>query len=111
MSQWDTFKKGFAAWETTTAATLEKLLKNPLVLVPGGVGLTALMKVKTATDRAAAAWWAAWGLPTRRDQERLLHKLDRLESKLLDVEERLEDGPSARPAAAPSPRASSQPVA
>jgi hypothetical protein len=98
MSQWETFNKGFAAWETTTAATLEKLLRNPMILGPSGIGLTALMKLKTASDRAAAAWWSAWGLPTRRDQERLLHKLDRLESKLLDVEERLEDAatPPAR---------------
>jgi hypothetical protein len=109
MSQWETFKKGFAAWETTTAATLEKMLRNPSVLGPGGVGLTALMKLKAASDRAAASWWAAWGLPTRRDQERLLHKLDRLESKLLDVEERLEDGPAARPATTTS--RPTQPVA
>jgi len=29
-------------------------------------------------------------LPTKRDQERALHKLNQLESKLCDLEERLE---------------------
>lgn len=109
MTPWESWKKGFAAWEATTAAYLEKLLTSPAVLRPSGIGLTAVMKVKTATDKAAAAWWSAWGLPTRRDQERLMHKLDRLESKLLDVEERLEDLPPPRIAAVP-PIAVDRPV-
>jgi hypothetical protein len=50
--------------------------------------LTAMMKTKAATDRAMSAWWAAIGLPTRRDQERALHKLNQLESRLYDLEER-----------------------
>jgi len=47
------------------------------------------MKTKSATDRAVTAWWAAMGLPTRRDQERALHKLNQLESRLYDLEEQL----------------------
>jgi len=49
------------------------------------------MKTKTATNGAMAAWWGAVGLPTKRDQERGLHKLNELESRMLDLEERLED--------------------
>lgn len=88
---WDLWKKGFAAWEGATASYLEKVLVNPSVLGPAGSMLTAAMKTKTASDRAMSAWWAAWGLPTRRDQERALHKLNQMESKILDLEERLED--------------------
>ena len=46
-------------------------------------------KTKAATDRAVSQWWGAIGLPTKRDQERALHKLNTLESRLLDLEDRL----------------------
>ena len=91
LNAWDRWKKGFAAWEGATASYLEKVLSNPSVLGPAGAVLTAAMKTKVASDKAAAAWWAALGLPTRRDQERALHKLDVLESRLHDLEDRLED--------------------
>jgi len=88
---WSMWKQGFAAWETATATYLEQVLSNPAVLGPAGTMLTAAMKTKAATDKAVHSWWAAIGLPTRRDQERSLHKLNQLESRLLDLEERLED--------------------
>lgn len=88
---WSMWKKGFAAWESATAAYLEQVLVNPQVLGPAGTMLTLAMKTKAATDKAVASWWAAVGLPTRRDQERALHKLNQLESRLLDLEEQLED--------------------
>ncbi len=94
---WDLWKKGFAAWEGATASYLEQVMSNPSVLGPAGTMLTAAMKTKAATDKAIAAWWSAWGLPTRRDQERSLHKLNQLESRLLDLEERLEDACSTSP--------------
>ena len=89
MNLWDTWKKGFAAWETTTAAYLEQVMSNPSVLGPAGVMLTAAMKTKAATDRAMAGWWSTIGLPTRRDQERSLHKLNQLESRIADLEDQL----------------------
>jgi hypothetical protein len=86
---WDLWKQGFTAWEQATAQYLEKLLTNPGVLGPSGAMLTAAMKTKAATEKAVHAWWASIGLPTRRDQERALHKLNQLESRLYDLEERL----------------------
>jgi hypothetical protein len=91
MSAWDTWKQGFDAWERTTAKYLEKVMRSPAMLQPSGAMLTAVMKTKAATDKATAAWWGAWGLPTKHDQERSLHKLNQLESRLLDMEEELED--------------------
>lgn len=85
----DQWKKGFDAWENATARYLGEWMKSPLLLSPSGALLTAAMKAKAASDRAVAAWWGAIGLPTKRDQERALHKLNELESKLLDLEERL----------------------
>ena len=86
---WDQWKKGFAAWETATATYLEQVMANPSVLGPAGIMLTAAMKTKAATDRAMHGWWAGLGLPTRRDQERSLHKLNQLESRIADLEEQL----------------------
>jgi hypothetical protein len=88
---WETWKKGFGAWESATAAYLEKVMENPAVLGPAGALLTAFMRSKAAGDRALASWWGGLGLPTKRDQERTLHKLNQLESRLCDLEERLEE--------------------
>jgi hypothetical protein len=87
---WATWKRGFDAWEKATAELAEVWLRSPAVLEPAGAMLTAAMKAKAASDKAAALWWGALGLPTKRDQERTLHRLNELESKLLDLEEQLQ---------------------
>jgi hypothetical protein len=89
MMGWDLWKKGFDAWENATAEYAEKLLKSPLVLTPGGAMLSAVMKAKAASDKASASFWGNLGLPTKRDQERTLHALNQLQSRLIDLEERL----------------------
>jgi hypothetical protein len=91
MLGWDLWKKGFDAWENATAQYAEKLLKSPLVLTPGGAMLSAVMKAKAATDKTATQFWGTLGLPTKRDQERTLHALNQIQSRLLDLEERLAD--------------------
>ncbi|MBT8494812.1 MAG: hypothetical protein KJO07_17275 [Deltaproteobacteria bacterium] len=86
---WDTWKKGFGAWEKATASYLESVVKNPVMLGGAGSLLTSAMKTKAATDKALATWWGTLGLPTKRDQERGLHKLNTLESRIFDLEEEL----------------------
>jgi hypothetical protein len=90
MNPWELWKKGFDAWENATASYLEQVLKSQSLLQPSASLLTAAMKTKAQMDRTAAQFWGAWGLPTKRDQERLLHAVNQLQSKLLDLEERLE---------------------
>lgn len=92
MNPWELWKKGFDAWESRTAQFMETVLKSPSVLEPAGALLSATMRTKALVDQAAAQWWGAMGLSTRRDQERLLHAVNQLHSKLLDLEERLQDG-------------------
>ena len=87
---WDTWKKGFDLWEARTAEYFETVLKSSAFLEPMGGLLTATMKAKAAGDKAMAQWWGLWGLPTKRDQERGLHALNQLQSRLLDLEERLD---------------------
>ena len=86
---WKMWKKGFDTWENTTAKYMEEVLKNEAILGPGGKLLTASMKSRRAMDDAAARWWGTMGLPTKRDQERTLHALNQLQSRLLDLEEEL----------------------
>jgi hypothetical protein len=95
MMVWDMWKKGFDAWEGATARYVEQVMKNPLLLGPSGAMLTAGMKAKAATDKAAATYWGAVGLPTKRDQERTLHALNQIQSRLLDIEARLAAAESA----------------
>ncbi len=91
MNLWKTWKTAFDAWENNTAQMLDPIVRSARVLEPAGSALSAAMKLKSMTNRASAAWWSAIGLPTRRDQERALHKLNTLESRILDLEEQLED--------------------
>ena len=88
MTMW---KKACDVWEKTTARYLETVLRSPAVLAPSGALLSALMKAKTAGDKAVHAWWGAMGLPTKRDQERTLYALTQIQSRLIDLEERLEE--------------------
>ena len=90
MNMFDMWKKSFDVWEDATAKYLEQWLRSPTVLGPSGGVLSMMMKMKAATDKAKAAWWAEMGLPTKRDQERTLHLLNQLQSRILDLEEKLE---------------------
>ena len=91
MLSWQQWKESFYAWEKPTAQFLETCLKSPLVLEPAGAMLSVAMRAKAMSDRASSMWWGSIGLPTKRDQERSLHALNELQSKLLDLEERLAD--------------------
>ena len=88
---WKTWKKSFDAWEGATARMMETWLESPRLLEPAGALLTAAMRAKAMHDEVAAAWWRGLGLPTRRDQERALHALNELHSRLYDLEERILD--------------------
>ena len=89
MQVWDTYKKAFYAWEDATARWTEEVLKSPLVLQPAGIALSAMMRAKADADRRAAQWWSGVGLPTRADQERMLHAINQLHSRVMDLEEQL----------------------
>lgn len=86
---WDVFKKSFDAWENATATMLEHGLKNPLLLEQLAAMLTVTLKVKAAQENMLAMMWESAGLATKRDQDRTLHALNQLQSRLFDLEERL----------------------
>ncbi|HET9992556.1 MAG TPA: hypothetical protein VFQ65_28680 [Kofleriaceae bacterium] len=86
---WDAWKKGFWAWEQATTQFATQVLQNPSVIGPAGAMLSAALRTKAATDRVLEQTWSAFGLSTRRDQERTLHLLNQLQSRLYDLEEQL----------------------
>jgi hypothetical protein len=88
---WDTWKKSFDTWEDRTAKFLEVSLKNPLVLRPAAAALTASLRAKAAADKLTTYVVGRLGLPTKADQERTLHAIYRLESRLIDLEEKLDE--------------------
>lgn len=89
LDPWKLFKQGFDRWEASTAKLMETWLKSPLLLEPAGGMLSVAMKAKAKSDEAVAKWWAGAGLPTRRDQERMMHAINQLQSRLIDLEEEL----------------------
>jgi hypothetical protein len=96
MDPWKLYKKWFYTWEDATARYMEQWIKSPIVLEPAGAWLSAVMKAKAASDRAAATGWGMLGLPTKRDQERTLHALNQIQSRLIDLEEQLADQQAAK---------------
>lgn len=91
MFMWEMWKKGFYIWEKNTAIFYEQLLKSPLMLTPAGSILNEVMKGKAALNDATAKVWGSVGLSTKKDQERTLHALNMIQSRLSDLEEKLED--------------------
>ena len=86
---WDQWKKGFDLWEQKTAEMFESVLKSPAVLQPMGTMLSATMKMKAQLEKQRAQWWGSLGLPTKLEQEKTLHTLNQINSRLIDLEEQL----------------------
>ena len=91
MSEPNVFDKMYQAWEQQTAEYFDKLLRNDAFLdLTGGMMNTAL-RSKVAFDQMLSALWKGLLLPNKRDQERTLHLLNELHSRINDIEERLDD--------------------
>lgn len=86
---WDSWKRGFDAWERVTADMLETGLRSSLLLQPSGALLAALTRSKRLGDRVTAAWVRTLGMATKGEQERTLHAINQVQSRLLDIEEQL----------------------
>jgi len=89
MTPWETWKKAFYSWEGQTAKYLEEVLQSPAVLRPSGKLLGSMMKLKAKRSERMANFWSSMGLPTRHDQERMMHAVNQLQSRIYDLEEQL----------------------
>lgn len=88
---WAIWKRAFYAWENQTAKYIEEVLQNPSVLEPSGKMLGQMMKMKASSNKAMTTFWGNMGLPTKHDQERMLHAINQLQSRIYDLEEKLEE--------------------
>jgi hypothetical protein len=79
----------FETWEKRTSEYCERLLRNPALLSAVGGLLTSGYKNKILIDKTLTAFWKNLNLPNKRDQERTLHLLNELHSRIFDLEERL----------------------
>ena len=84
------FVKTFDVWEQATAHYTEQVLRSSLLLNPIGAALSTLFRAKADADRALGAVWAGVGLPTRTGEERTLHALNQLQSRVMDLQEQVE---------------------
>lgn len=83
------FRQTFNFWERSTAATMEGLVRNPAILTASGAWLDWLLTARKIADTGAAGVMATIGLANRRDQEKALHLLHKIEGRLEDLEHRL----------------------
>ncbi len=88
---WTAMKSSFDAWEQAATPLFDAWLRSPFFLGSAGTMLTGLTRVRAMQRKMLDHWWANVGLSTRRDQERTLHGIDDLQSRLVDLEARLAD--------------------
>ena len=90
------FRQTFNLWERTVAAHLEGLVRNPVVLTTSGQWISWLLTAKKIADTGLDGLMASIGLASRRDQEQALHLLHKIEGRLEDLEQRLDDEPTGQ---------------
>ncbi len=89
MNAWKLLKGGFDRWEASTAEYLDEALQNPNVLGPSATVMHMVMKAKSSTSGWLSRRVHSLGLTTRGDQEVTLHRINQLESRILDLQEEI----------------------
>lgn len=90
-NSWKIWKSGFDRWETTTADFLDKTLQNSAILSSSGTLIKAVLQAKGAASQVVDAGWNRLGITSRKEQDKALHRINQLESKLLDMEEEIHE--------------------
>jgi len=96
MALWDGFKKRFDRWDGKVSEALEGALRNQLILEPAAQLVTTAAKGFRRFNRLREGALGTLGLATKNDQERTLHLLNELNSRIVDLEEKLDDAKAAR---------------
>jgi hypothetical protein len=90
------FRQAFNTWERTTSAYMEGLVRNPVFLTTSGHWMNWLLTARKIADTGIDGLMATIGLASRRDQEQALHLLHKIEGRLEDLEQRLNEHPRAQ---------------
>lgn len=84
------WKPYFDTVTNNTGNFLEKVLANPAVLQSLSGTLNSLFRVKMAADKAMHLMFKGIGLPTYRDQKKVLYFVTKLEGQLEDLQDQLQ---------------------
>ena len=82
-------RRSYERWDREATPLMETMLKNPFLTGTAGNVLNASARLVGMQRRVVSQWWSALGLPTRDDQERLLHAVHELQSRIIDLEDKL----------------------
>jgi hypothetical protein len=91
MNSWKVWKNGFDRWEGTTSEYLDKALQNSAFLSSSNALLKAVLHAKSTAHRVVDSGWHRIGLTSRNEQDKALHRINQLESRLLDMEEEIRE--------------------
>jgi hypothetical protein len=97
-------KKLFEQWEKTVGEFLEKRMRDPAFMDVMGKSMALSLDVKRALDARMTDWLKSMSVPTKDDLEGLWRKLNELETRLVDLEHKV-DEIASRSAAGASRRA------
>jgi hypothetical protein len=93
-SLWRTW---LAAWEPRAAQAWEATVRRPVVVEPVAGAITLVGHMKAISDALARRVVRAFGVAASADQDRILYMLQRMESRILDLEERLANDGEVEP--------------
>ncbi len=96
------FSRGmYESWEKAMAEAMEKLTQDEAFVKNLTKAFTGTLDVRTQISSQLEKYLKSINMPTRTDLERLLGYLQRIESKLLDLEDRLDTLKAPSATAAP----------
>lgn len=91
MSGKNFIEQAYSVWEKRTSKLIDSALRNSQVLKASSEVMNQQFKSKIVMDQALMKTWRNLLLPNKKDQEKTLHLLNELHSRIFDLEERLEE--------------------
>lgn len=86
----DINRKLFSEWEKKLAEFMDKRMRDPDFMSLVGKGISTSMDAKSAFDARMDEWFKSLNLPTRHDLEKVWTTLNMLETRVIDIEDRLD---------------------
>jgi hypothetical protein len=82
-------RKLFSEWEKKLAEFLDKRMRDPDFMNIVGKGMGATMDAKSQFDQRMEEWFRKLQLPTKTDLERIWVTLNMIETRVIDIEDRV----------------------
>lgn len=91
MTNKNLFEQAYTVWEKRTSKLLDGAMRNSQILKASSDFMNQQFKSKIVVDQALLKTWRNLLLPNKKDQEKTLHLLNELHSRIFDLEERIEE--------------------